>query len=201
MTDSATPQLVVGLGNPGDKYTNTRHNLGWWVIDKLAHDGDLSNITARKLPNSQNLFETVHTADYATQKVVLVKPKTYVNATGEAVRQLLRHYDATPADLIVVCDDMNLAVGRLRIRTGGGSGNHNGLRSVIDTLQTEDFARVRIGIGAPVGGATYWQKYVLQTIPKGERDILETATANARIAVKTIIAEGIEKAMNQFNAN
>jgi len=195
--------LVIGLGNPGEAYENTRHNLGWKALDWLTQDGDLQNVVAKRVGRrfswSANLFESVHEADCAGKRAVMMKPRTFVNGSGRAVKKLLSDYDAAAANIIVVCDDINLDVGAIRVRASGGSGNHNGLKSIIDALQTEEFARVRIGVGQPPRGAREWQNYVLKQAPARQRPALDAAVQTAAAAVKVALADGVEAAMNRYN--
>jgi len=183
-------RLVVGLGNPGARYANTRHNVGFRVIDELARRWGIQTGPRR--------FEAL-TGGGAIRGVrtLLLKPQTFMNLSGRAVREATAFHKLPLADLLVVVDDMALPLGRLRIRQAGSAGGHNGLASVIAELGTEEFARLRIGIGA-VGGERMVQ-HVLSPFEPGELAVLERAVARAADAVECWAAEGCQAAMNAFN--
>ncbi len=183
--------LVVGLGNPGPEYAHTRHNIGFMVVEALAR-----RYGATFRPSRQARAEVAEIR-IDDERVVLVKPLTYMNLSGEAVRPLLQWYRLTPDRLLVVYDDLDLPFGRLRIRPRGSSGGHGGMRSIIEHLGTEAFPRLRIGIGRPVGPA---RVYVLQPFTPEEQAQVPAIIERAVQAVETIIREGLEAAMNRFNA-
>ena len=192
---SARPKLVVGLGNPGKEYEGTRHNIGFAVLDRLAEKFDCS--FRSKWRFSAKIAEA---AAGDAGKVVLAKPQTYMNRSGAAVNALLRWLKVAPAQLLVVVDDADLPLGQIRLRVAGGSGGHNGLRSIIETLGgNEEFARLRVGIGrsAPLGADI--SGHVLGRFAPPERDLAEQAVAVAVEAIDCCLREGLTEAMNQFN--
>jgi peptidyl-tRNA hydrolase, PTH1 family len=186
---SARPKLVVGLGNPGKEYAGTRHNIGFDVVDRLAVKRECS------LRKRSKFSAEVGEAGGVT----LVKPLTFMNRSGAAVAGLVNWLKITPADVLVVLDDADLPLGQLRLRSSGGSGGHNGLRSIIETLGSEQFARLRVGIGRrePVGGDI--TNHVLGKFGAEERTAARTATEDAMAAVECCLKEGLTAAMNQFN--
>jgi len=187
---SAIRHLIVGLGNPGREYERTRHNVGYMAVDILAKRHHIF-VKARR--NKARIGEGV----IAGERVILAKPLTFMNLSGEAVSGLIRRYRLNLEDVIVITDDVNLPVGRLRIRASGSAGGHKGLKSIIHSLGSEDFARVRIGIGAPDRGMV---DYVLSKFTREERPIIKQAVNRAADAVEAILTSGIEQAMNEFNA-
>ncbi len=183
--------LIVGLGNPGAGYAKTRHNVGFQVIDRLA--GDFCPAGWRLRCRS-----LVMEARFQDQKVVLAKPQTYMNNSGEAVKPLLRWYGLGLAELLVICDDLDLPLGQIRIRKKGGHGGHRGLKSIIGAVGGNEFARLRIGIGRPAPEIDVVQ-WVLGRFSAAEAPVIEEALARAARAVQILLSEGIERAMNQFN--
>ncbi len=184
-------KLIVGLGNPGIKYNNTRHNLGFMVVDTLAEN---LNIKLGKL-KYKSLMGQGMTAD---EKITLAKPMTYMNLSGQAVCELMRRLYLDLADLIVICDDLNLPLGSIRIRTKGSAGGHNGLSSIIGLLGSNEFTRIRLGIDRPVGNMDT-AYYVLKKFKPNEYSVVEEMIAQAQDAVVTLIKEGANTAMNKFN--
>lgn len=182
-------KLIVGLGNPGREYHSTRHNVGFDTIDRLAGD---FRIHVRSRRSHSLLGEGV----IGGEKVVLAKPLTFMNLSGQAVGDMARYYHVAHQDIIVICDDVNLPLGKLRIRPKGSAGGHNGLKSVIQSLGADDFVRVRIGIGSPRNEMI---SHVLSRFAKAEQDTIRYAIARAADAVKEIVVEGTEQAMNRFN--
>ncbi len=185
------PRMVIGIGNPGRAYEGTRHNVGFVVVDRLAER--LGVELAKKAFEARYAFHGI-----GGDQVVLVKPQTYVNLSGEAVRGFCEYYKIAPDESLAVCDDMNLPVGKLRLRRGGSSGGHKGLDSMIRLLGTDAFPRLRIGVGSPppfMEGADY----VLGRPAGEERQQLDEAIGRAADAVSVWLAEGIEAAMNRFN--
>ena len=183
--------LVVGLGNPGEEYENTRHNLGFRVVNELA-----ARLGLRSLKSKHQSF--LGEGVIAGHKVILAEPQTFMNNSGAAVKGLLAWYKIEPRKLIVVYDDVDLEVGQIRVREQGSAGGHHGLESIIAGVGSPEFARVRVGIGrenlsGDVSG------YVLQTIPPAQRATLEAAVNTAAAAIESIIAEGLPAAMNKFN--
>lgn len=181
--------MVVGLGNPGPEYKGTRHNVGFEVVDALASEWGLS----------WQHSKTWRALWAKNEKVILVKPASYMNRSGEPLAAVADFYKIEPAQILVVLDDIALELGRLRLRSEGGTGGHNGLESVILQLGTEEIPRLRIGIGAaPVEGAT---DYVLGRFFEEEQPLVEKALARAAEAVKCAIDKGLLSAMNLFNKN
>lgn len=192
---SAKPKLVVGLGNPGREYDGTRHNIGFAVLDRLAEKLDCS--FRKKWRFSAQVAEAVAGAD---GKVTLAKPGTYMNRSGSAVNALLSWLKIGPPQLLVVVDDADLPLGQIRLRASGGSGGHNGLRSIIETLGgNEEFARVRVGIGRTAPQGTDITGHVLGKFAGPERDAAEQAVATAVEAIECCLRDGLTDAMNRFN--
>lgn len=183
--------LIAGLGNPGLKYAATKHNVGFWTIDRLAKD---LGIEVNKNKNRALLGE----GKIGEEKVVLMKPLTYMNLSGEAIGPTLKFYKLETKNLIIVYDDMDLEPGRLRLRSSGSAGGHNGMKSIIAHVGGEQFPRVRIGIGRPPEG---WDAadYVMAPFPLAMRETIDQAVIRAAEAVKRIVEAGIDKAMNEFN--
>lgn len=184
--------IIVGLGNPGRAYEGTRHNMGFDTIDKLAAQENIS------------LLERKHKAVIGKgvvsgQKCILAKPVTYMNLSGESVRELLGYYKVSEeTELIVIADDISLEPGQLRIRKKGSAGGHNGLKSIIGNLGHDSFVRVKIGVGEKPAG---WDlaDYVLARFSSGERNAVDQAISRAADAVRTILARGADAAMNEYN--
>jgi PTH1 family peptidyl-tRNA hydrolase len=191
-------KIIVGLGNPGSHYRLNRHNIGFRCIDHIA---DKFSIPVKKRLCRSDAGQ----GGIDGCEVLLIKPRTFVNLSGEAVECLLDKFHAKPADLIVIHDDLDLPTGRMRVRLGGGSGGHRGIKSIIDCIGSKDFNRVRIGISRPGNqGSRYSDEeeivdYVLGNFPPEEVDIMITAVANVAEAVECILKDGIETAMNRFN--
>lgn len=185
-------KVICGLGNPGDRYRLTRHNVGFRVVDLLA---DRWGLTGQgRIHDGAALLEVRRPEPVG--RIVLVKPMKYMNLSGGPLRAAMRQTDLEPAaDLLVVADDVDLPLGRLRLRRSGSAGGHNGLRDIIAALGTDEFARLRVGIGR--GGAT--AIHVLATFRPDERDLAGEVVATAADAVERWLAEGIEVAMNAYN--
>ncbi|SHI64842.1 peptidyl-tRNA hydrolase [Desulfofundulus thermosubterraneus DSM 16057] len=185
--------LVVGLGNPGPEYARTRHNVGFMVVDRLARDLDIKidRVFLRAL---------VGQGQVAGQRLVLAKPLTYMNRSGEAVTALLNWYKLTPSQLLVVSDDLDLPTGRLRLRKSGGDGGHKGLRSIIELVGSREFARLRVGIGRPSGSDYQVVDWVLSRFTEEEGPLMEKAVADASKAIQVALTRGLDAAMNLFNA-
>jgi PTH1 family peptidyl-tRNA hydrolase len=187
--------LVVGLGNPGREYEGTRHNLGADAVALLASRAGETLKRSREAP--------AFTADarLGTHRVALVVPTTYMNESGRAVGPLVRrHGIEDPAKLVVIHDELDLPPGRIRVKLGGGLAGNNGLRSIRDHLHTTDFARIRIGIGKPPGGAEQGADHVLSRPSRTERELMAACVEEAADAVVVILDEGIDAAMRRFNA-
>ncbi|HSE30579.1 MAG TPA: aminoacyl-tRNA hydrolase [Pyrinomonadaceae bacterium] len=185
--------LIFGLGNPGAEYARTRHNLGFMVIDKLAADDGI-HISSRECRS------LVGRGQLEGKAVKLIKPQTFMNVSGEAVSCFAaKHHLTMPAEtLVVLSDDLALPVGKIRIRERGTAGGHNGLKSIIDALGTNDFVRVRMGIQPdhPISDA---KRFVLDRFASGERELVEQMVEQAAKAVRTIVRDGGLKAMQEFN--
>jgi len=180
----------VGLGNPGSKYQNTRHNIGWLVLDRLADRHGASGKAKTK-----DAAATVR-GRIGDDELILVKPMTYMNASGEAVRKVLARERAPLRDVLVVVDDMDLPFGKLRVKARGSAGGHNGLRSIIGEMGTESFARLRVGIGAPKGGAI---SHVLGDFEHAEQQHLDMILDAAAQAVELWTEEGPDVVANKWN--
>ncbi len=188
--------LVVGLGNPGEKYTRTRHNVGEEAVRLVAERADATLKGGRD--NSLVATTRLRGAE-GEQRVVLAFPITFMNDSGQAVSSLVRRYRIeSPQRLIVIQDELDLAPGELKVKSGGGLAGHNGLRSITQHLKTQDYLRVRIGVGKPehkdVGA-----NHVLSKVPKAERDLLDVSIVDAADATELIIASGVEAAMQRYN--
>jgi len=184
-------RLIVGLGNPGIEYAWTPHNLGFLVIDALAEDAGIRV----ERPEAKSL---VGLGQIAGRDAVLAKPQTMMNLSGLAVRELLRRAECEPSDVIVVCDDIALPWGMLRVRERGTAGGHNGLKSVIGAIGTTEFVRVRLGV-KPDEMRGDLKEYVLRQIRRDEEDVVAEEIEQGAEAVKAILAQGTESAMNRFN--
>lgn len=183
--------MIVGLGNPGASYERTRHNLGFMVVDLLARE-------AQTLVKRDECRALVGRAIIENQTVELAKPQTYMNLSGESVSCLVSKPDRTVDKLIVISDDLALPFGTIRLRPRGSHGGHNGLRSIIDCLKVNDFIRLRIGI-MPEHPITNTKNFVLENFSKGESETVEKILEMSADAVRTVVTDGIEKAMAKFN--
>jgi len=185
-------KLIVGLGNPGSRYRGTRHNVGWEVLERLARKHGIAI-------EEDTGWAEVGRGDIGPHRVVLARPMTYVNASGMAVQDLRRRFRVKPSDLFLIVDDLDLPLGRLRLRQKGTAGGHNGLRSVIEALGTDGFPRMRVGIGRPPG-KTDAADHVLARFSAEERQMLNDALDRAVEALEVAIVDGVDVAMNRFNA-
>ena len=184
-------KLVVGLGNPGRRYTRTRHNLGFLLLDRIAE--------ARGIRIGDERCESlVGRGEWEQESLVLAKPQTYMNNSGLAAAALLRRFRVRGADLVVAYDDLDLPFGRLRIRCGGSAGGHRGMASILQHIADRDFVRVRIGIGRPPEGFNAVD-YVLSRFSPEEKDSLDGVLAKAAEAVEAIVLDGPVRAMESFN--
>ncbi|WP_163972091.1 aminoacyl-tRNA hydrolase [Oceanobacillus halotolerans] len=183
-------KCIAGLGNPGKKYENTRHNVGFMVIDELAkrHNWQLN----KQKYNGNYAIERLN-----GEKVMVLQPQTYMNLSGEAVRPLLDYFDIPVEDVLIIYDDLDLPTGKIRLRQKGGHGGHNGIRSVIDHLGTKDFKRIRIGVGRPISQSII--DYVLGTFPKSEMDNVATSIQKSADACETWLTTPFDQVMNEFN--
>lgn len=184
-------KIIVGLGNPGTRYANTRHNLGFWVVDQIAERWNIS-LSKRKFQAA------VGEGIIHGEKVLLVKPQTFMNRSGECVGPLMRFFGASLEDLMVIYDDMALAPGIIRVRGKGSAGGHNGMKSLISHLGSDGFPRMRMGIGTPPP-AMDSADYVLQGLGDAERKILLEACSQAADAAELWITDGVERVMNLYN--
>jgi peptidyl-tRNA hydrolase, PTH1 family len=183
-------KMIVGLGNPGRRYEGTRHNVGFAVVDALAAGSHVSGFQSRF---QAEVAEAVEDG----QKVLLVKPDTFMNLSGRCVRQAVDFYQLPVEELLVVCDDINLPLGKLRFRSRGTHGGHNGLRDIQNHLGTTAYARLRIGVGAPPEEGVV--DYVLGRFRPAERPVIKEALENSTQAVLFWIRHGIQDSMNQYN--
>jgi peptidyl-tRNA hydrolase, PTH1 family len=183
--------LIVGLGNPGAAYEKTRHNLGFMVVDLLAREGQ----TQIKRDECRSL---IGRAEIENRKVELAKPQTFMNLSGEAVSCLLAKPDRSLERLIVISDDLALPFGKIRVRPGGSHGGHNGLRSMIDCLRTNEFIRLRIGI-MPEHPVSNTKNFVLENFSKDESTEVEKILEMSADAIRAVIKNGVDKAMAEFN--
>jgi peptidyl-tRNA hydrolase, PTH1 family len=185
--------LVVGLGNPGAQYVGTRHNVGFEVVDELAsrHGERL------RLGKERALTAEVRIDD---KRVALAEPQTYVNLSGESVRPLVRRHGIDDlTHLVIVHDELDLPLGRMKVKLGGGLAGHNGLRSIQAHLHSADFVRVRIGVGKPAS-KEHGADHVLRRVSKADRDVLDEVVTRAADAVEAILREGVDTAMQEYNA-
>ena len=184
-------KLVVGLGNPGKKYGRTRHNLGFLVVDHIARQNQVA--IKKKLCDA-----LVGEWSKDGKRILLIQPQTYMNRSGESIKALLDDLRLTPADLVVIHDDLDLAFGRIRIRPGGGAGGHRGVLSIMENLGGPQFYRVRIGIGRPPDGVDAVD-FVLEPFLPQEVERLDELVSRASDAVVSLLREGGQRAMEQFN--
>lgn len=184
-------KLIVGLGNPGIEYVGTRHNVGFETIDRMAESCSIElNQHKHKGVTGQGII--------AGEKVILAKPMTYMNNSGECVGAIARFYKLAPEDIIVIYDDINLDVGQLRIREKGSAGGHNGIKSIIAHLGSENFPRIRIGVGMKKSGQDL-ANHVLSKFPKDQQEGVAEGMDNAVSAAKLMVTGQVQKAMNQYN--
>lgn len=191
-------QLLVGLGNPGPKYADTRHNVGFMVLERLARAGAVG------FRNQPRLHGELAEIGTGPERLRLLMPQTYMNDSGRSIRAALDWYRLSPAQLLVLVDDMDLPLGRLRLRSGGSAGGHNGLRSTIQHLGTQDFARLRIGIGAPADNPAERRartvSHVLGRFAAEELPVLDAVLAEVVGGIDRIRRQGIERAGNRLNS-
>ena len=183
--------LIVGLGNPEEEYFRTRHNMGFDTINQIAEKYEIK-------VNKTKFNSLYGMGEIEGQKVILLKPQTYMNLSGTAIRDFMNFYKIPPENILVIFDDLDIEAGIIKIRKRGGPGTHNGMKSVVSEINTENFARIRIGIGMPQYKSDLLN-YILTRIPEEEYKVLKTAINNAAEAVSVIIKNGIDKAMNQYN--
>ena len=184
--------LVAGLGNPGDQYEHTRHNAGFQVIDALSQRG---GFPVRRL----KFHALTQTALIGGQGVLVMKPLTYMNLSGQAVGEAARFYKLPPQQVLIISDDVDLPLGKLRIRKGGSAGGHNGLKSVIQHLGADQFPRLKVGVGRKPHPDYDMADWVLGQFQGADRTAMDQAADQAAQAVECLLAQGIDRAMNRFN--
>ena len=183
--------LIVGLGNPEPEYSKTRHNMGFDVINELSKKYDIK-------VEKQGFNALYGTGIIENEKVILCKPQTYMNLSGESIKEVVNFYNIEPKEIIVIYDDIDIEKGKIKLRKKGGAGSHNGMKSVVEELNTTDFARIRVGIGQPEFKSDMIN-YVIGKVPEDEQKILKEGTHKAAEAVEEILKNGIDIAMNKFN--
>ena len=183
--------IIAGLGNPGIRYRGTRHNMGFEVIDRLAKEYGIE-VGQRKMK------ALIGSGMIRGEKVLLVKPQTFMNLSGESLREITDYYHVAPDHLLVICDDINLSPGQLRLRAGGSAGGHNGLKNIILHCGTQDFPRIRVGVGEKPARLDLIDYVLMPVGPEDEEAVREGLDEAARAAAE-IIGSGMEAAMNRFN--
>ena len=183
--------LIVGLGNPEEEYARTRHNMGFDVVNQIAQKQHIEM-------NKKKFHSIYGTGEIEGEKVILLKPQTYMNESGKAIRECMQFFKLRLKDLIVIFDDLDIEPGTIKIRKKGGAGTHNGMKSVVEEVQSENFTRIRIGIGMPTFKHDLLN-YILTRIPDNEYKVLETAIQEAALATEDIIQHGVDNAMNKYN--
>ena len=192
MKSAAVDWLIVGLGNPGQKYANTRHNMGFLTVDLLAEQAGVK-LNKVKFKSAYNILS------FAGCKCLVMKPQTYMNLSGEAVHEAAQFYKIPADHVLVIYDDVSLPVGKLRVRPTGSAGGHNGIKNIIAHLGTQEFPRIKIGTGAPSGGGAEMIDWVIGVPSQAERKILVESFETAIKAAEDIIENGCQKAMNDYN--
>ena len=184
--------VIVGLGNPGKEYERTKHNIGFDILDLFA---EKHTISFNKTKHRAFLGEGF----VSGKKVLLVKPQTYMNLSGESVREILEYYKLDAETLVVIYDDISLPVGKIRIRQKGSAGGHNGIKNIIYQLHTDVFPRIKVGVGGPKSGQDL-AHFVLSRFSKEDEEVLSQGIKNSLEALEVMIAGDIQKAMNQYNS-
>ncbi len=185
--------IIAGLGNPGKQYDMTRHNIGFHTIDYMA---DKLNVKVKKLK-----FKALYgECEIAGEKTLLIKPQTYMNLSGESIAGFAQFYKINPSNIIIINDDISLETGRIRVRPRGSAGGHNGLKSIIYMLESDEFPRVKMGVGAPKNENYDLADFVLGHFTKEEIPIMEKAIIKASDAAEEIIRAGVSSAMNKYNS-
>ena len=184
--------LIIGLGNPEPEYSNTRHNMGFDVINELSKKYEI--------PVNKSKFKGIYgMGSIEDEKVILLKPQTYMNLSGESIRSIVDFYKIPLENIIVIFDDIDLEIGSVKIRKTGGAGSHNGMKSVIEHLNTNQFKRVRIGIGTPDDKSRLVEYVIGKIVDKSEREKLDKAITTGTKAIYEIVQNGIDTAMNKIN--
>ncbi|WP_039043143.1 aminoacyl-tRNA hydrolase [Sporosarcina sp. ZBG7A] len=184
-------KMIIGLGNPGKQYASTRHNVGFQAIDLLAEQ-----LNAPAMQTKFNgMITTVHVG---SEKVMLVKPLTYMNLSGECVRPLMDYYEIDDDEIVVIYDDLDLAPGKLRLRAKGGAGGHNGMKSLIAHIGTNEFNRIRVGVGRPDGPISV-ADYVLSAFSKDEQPLIQEAVVRSASACRAWLDRPFLEIMNEYN--
>lgn len=186
--------LIVGLGNPGKKYKNNRHNIGFRILDEFQRENDFLDFKLVKKFNS-----LISQGKISGKKILLVKPQTFMNKSGNAVKTLTNFYKITRTGLVVIHDDIDLPLGKIKIIKSRGSAGHKGVESIIRELRTKNFVRIRVGIQPQKGKPKNPEKFVLQKFTKTEEKIVKKIIKKTCQALKTALTEGLEKAMTKFN--
>lgn len=186
--------LIIGLGNPGKKYENTRHNIGFKIVDEFSEKNNFPKFGLSKKFDSLSSEGVLE-----DKKIILAKPQTFMNESGEAVKRITTHYKLPITNLIVIHDDIDLPLGKIKISVGRGSAGHKGVESIIKHLKTADFIRIRVGILPNKVKPENPEKFVLQSFSKGEKEVLDKTIKSAVGALGLIINKGAEKAMNEYN--
>ena len=189
---AAVDWLVVGLGNPGAKYEHTRHNMGFLTVDLLAEQAGVK-LNKVKFKSAYNIIP------FAGAKCLVMKPQTYMNLSGEAVREAAAFYKIPPERVLVVCDDISLPVGKLRLRRHGSAGGHNGLKSIIGQLHSDQFPRLKIGVGAKPHPDYDLANWVLGHFSPEDAKIMDETADRACDAIECLLAQGMDRAMAKFN--
>lgn len=190
-------KLIVGLGNPGKEYEKTRHNSGFMVVDAFLHE-----LEFEPFQNNKNMEAQIGTGNYKGEKVIIAKPLTFMNLSGNAVSAIMRFYKIKPRDLVVIYDDLDLPLGQIRIRKSGSAGTHNGMKSIVECLGTISFPRIRIGIESRGSSAPIQQdtsSFVLEPFNKQEAPLAKEGIQKAKEALFLALNEGAETAMNEYN--
>lgn len=192
--------LLVGLGNPGASYARTRHNVGWLVLDELARRYEIR--VEKKQGEARVGGGTIPQPDGGLSRVLLAKPQTYMNLSGRAVAGLMHFYRVPKEKILIVTDDLNLPLGKLRLRAGGSDGGHNGLKSIQQSLATQEYSRLRIGVGAPSDEERRERgtaDFVLRPFAPDEHQQVEEAIARATDCIETFVIDGVIRAMDKYN--
>ncbi|MCC6747636.1 MAG: aminoacyl-tRNA hydrolase [Deltaproteobacteria bacterium] len=189
--DAEARWIVVGLGNPGTRYQRNRHNIGFMVVERLARAGELA------FKRSAKYAGELAQGELSRRPVMLVKPQTFMNLSGRCVAPLARFYRVAPEQIVAVHDDVDLELGRLKVKQGGGDAGHNGLRSLTEELGSGDYVRVRLGVGRPTFGEV--ADYVLADFRASEQEAVEELVAKGAEAVRTVLTRGLKEAMNRHN--